>query len=316
MKALRTPLIPLRSDAGLLLKPENLQPFGSYKIRGVLSAIAHAAPERLRQGLSAASAGNMGQTVAFVAQQLNVPCRIFVPDSAPQMKKDAIRQLGAKLIELPFTKLWKMVNGTGSTPTEGLFFHPVQTAGLLEGYGLLADEILAEAPHVKAIIIPFGVGGLTLGLSRVLRRKSSAIQIYAVEPETAAPYAASVRAGRPSRVERRPSFIDAIGTPEVLPSVFHELRELRVQSLTVPLEDARKATREIYQNHRMIVEGAGAASLAAAQTFRQTRGDAEVVAVLTGGNIDHGILQEILDSSLFRPSGTAFQIAHRPPPRP
>src|SRR5690242_5321132 len=125
---LRTPLIPfndeLQPDTQIFLKPENLQMFGSYKIRGVASLVEEADPQILREGLSAASAGNMAQAVAYAAKKLNIPCKIFVPDSAPDVKKSMILTLGAEVIELPYQDVWGMVRGDYPPPQTGIFVHP------------------------------------------------------------------------------------------------------------------------------------------------------------------------------------------------
>jgi len=149
----RTPLLAYAAadrayEGRLFLKPEHLQPFGSYKIRGVASAVA-AAPEALiREGLSAASAGNMGQAVAFAARASGAPCTIFVPDAAPEVKKDAIRRLGARLEVRPFSEIWAAVSGSGDLGAPGLFIHPTRTESLRLGYGAIGLEILEDLPEV------------------------------------------------------------------------------------------------------------------------------------------------------------------------
>mgnify|MGYP002403139936 CR=1 FL=1 len=132
----RTPLIPfemqnLVSKTRIYLKPENLQLFGSYKIRGVVSAIKESEPRQLLLGVAAASAGNLAQAVAFAALKLGIPCKIFIPESAPPIKKQMVRRLGAELVELPYQKVWEIVRGGIVLPHAGLFIHPALTEGLI-----------------------------------------------------------------------------------------------------------------------------------------------------------------------------------------
>lgn len=286
----RSPLLRHPCAPNILLKAENLQPFGSYKIRGVSEAVRSAPLETLRAGLRAASAGNMAQAVAHLAKVFEVPCQIYVPDSAPEVKKQAIRNLGAELIERPFQEVWNLVRHP-PRDLSGLFIHPVFTPGLLAGYGTIATELLEDRPRLGAVVIPFGVGGLTLGVARALKNLRPDILVYTCEPETAAPLKASLVAGSPQRVERKPSFIDAIGTPEVLPEVFDLVRPLITDSVVVSLAETRSAMMSLASDCKLICEGAAAASFAAALRLTAEEPDLEVACILSGGNI---ALSEIL----------------------
>lgn len=289
---LRTPLLML--DERISLKAENLQPFGSYKIRGVSRAIRQADPETLRLGLSAASAGNMAQPVAAFARTLKLSCRIYLPDTAPPVKKGAIRRLGAQLVELPFREVWSLVQEGRPSQDLGLFFHPTRTPGLTEGYGEIVDEILVDLPETDAIVVPFGVGGLSLGVVRRLRELGSRAAVYTCEPETAAPMFASMRTRKPLKVDRRSSFVDAIGTPEVLPEVFELLVPMLAGSLAVSLEEIRKAMGTLLFEKKLVCEGAGAAALAGALKLAETSEHKKIVALLTGGNVTPTVLRELV----------------------
>jgi threonine dehydratase len=145
---LRTPLIQYRDDAlsaKIFLKPENLQIFGSYKIRGVTAVVRSASDYKLRQGLVTVSAGNMAQAVAFAARTLNIPCRVFVPDSAPQIKKTAIINLGAEVVEKPFSEIWEMVRQGDQYSLESPEFSVRST-----------PSIIAEKIRKAPSIAPFG----------------------------------------------------------------------------------------------------------------------------------------------------------------
>ncbi|MBI1860555.1 MAG: pyridoxal-phosphate dependent enzyme [Deltaproteobacteria bacterium] len=289
----RTPLIPFRGDSQILLKAENLQPLGSYKIRGVANVMRKNALQ-LRSGISAASAGNMAQALALGATTLQVPCRIYLPDTAPEVKKQAIRDLGAELTELPYTEVWKLVNLEAEPPSNTFFVHPALCEDLTEGYGQIAAEILEEQPDVQAVVVPFGVGGLLLGIARALRRLGSGAKIYAVEPETASPLFHSLKNGRPTKIQRRPSFIDAIGTPEVIRPVFDEVRGIVKDSIVVTLEETRTALKTLLLSHKLLCEGSAAAALAAGLRLRKKGHDHLIACILTGGNIAPDVLKELI----------------------
>lgn len=301
----RTPLLAYRtSDADLsgriFLKPENLQPFGAYKIRGVASLVAHSPPSLLQQGLHTLSAGNMAQPVAFAAKTLGVPCRIYVPNSAPEAKKAAIRALGAELREVPFDVAWASVRGDVVLESSGVFIHPTRTEAQWMGYGSIAEEIVDDLPDVDAIMIPFGVGGLALGIARAMARLRPQTSLFTVEPESSAPMKASLAAGAACAVARQPSFVDAIGTPEVLPDVFDALAPVLAGSEAVPLNAARQALASLFRRHKLVVEGAAACALAAAEQLARRTAHQRIVCILSGGNIDEDTLQKILSET---PSG-------------
>lgn len=295
---LHTPLIPVPSHvndtAKLYLKAENLQLLGSYKIRGVVSVIENTDQALLKGGLSAASAGNMAQALAYVARECEIPCNIYVPDSAPDIKKNMITKLGANLIELPYEEVWGMVRGDIICPDQGFFVHPVLNEHLRVGYASIADEIVAELPEVDAIVIPFGVGGLSLGVGMAMRRLKPDVSIFTCEPETAAPLKASILRGCAASVERIPSFVDAIGVPEVLPQVYALLAPVLQDSLVVSLADIRQAWRLAFYQHKLLCEGAAACSLAAAIQLAARNEYKHIVCILSGGNLSANVIQSFL----------------------
>lgn len=281
---LRTPLI--NYDSTIFLKPENLQMFGSYKIRGIAAAIKVAPAEKLKYGLVTISAGNMAQAVAFAARELSIPCTIYIPETAPHIKKEAIRKLATNVCELPFSDVWEMVKMDQSHLHRGLLIHPVFTPGILKGYSEIAHEIIHDLPDTEAMVIPFGVGGLAIGITKVIKKLKPDIAIYTCEPTTAAPMKAALIKGGPIVVERVPSFIDAIGTPEVLNYVFHSLKDDIEDSILVTPDEAMESLRDLYFNKKLLCEGAAAVSLAAAKKLSLTTKHKKIVCILSGGNID------------------------------
>ena len=295
----RTPLIPFQTwdmalESKIYLKPENLQLLGSYKIRGIAQVIKAAEPMRLQHGLSAASAGNMAQAVAYAARELGIPCQIFVPDTAPIVKKIMIQKLGAELIALPFEQVWAYVRGDQTVSNQSLFIHPAFNEDLLKGYETIANEIMTDLPDADAIIIPFGVGGLSIGIGRAIHRMNQTIAIYTCEPETAAPMKASLKLGRAVKIQRTSSFVDAIGTNEVLPPVFERLAPLLRDSLVLSLSEIKYALSLLLMRHKLVCEGAAASSLAAALSLARENKHRKIVCVLSGGNIAMDILRERL----------------------
>ncbi len=298
---IRTQLIPfhitaLDSLSPIYLKPENLQIFGSYKIRGIVGMLKDSNPQFLQSGLSAASAGNMAQAVAFSARKLNIPCRIYVPESAPQTKIHAIRKLNAEIIQRPYEDIWKIVRGDIKLPQDRFFIHPALNIALRNGYASIAHEMIEDMPETDAVVIPFGVGGLSLGISHAIHQLNPHIAIYTCEPITASPLKASLQANKPVSIQRIPSFVDAIGTPEVLPEVFHQLAPLIHDSLVISLNDIRQALRHLY-SVKLVCEGAAACSLAAAIQLAQLGKYQKIVCILSGGNIDSEVMSDLLDET-------------------
>ena len=297
--ALRTPLIRLDVEdapAEIWLKLENLQPIGSFKLRGARNAMALAGRDRLADGVYTASAGNMAQGVAWVARQMGVRCRIVVPDVAPRTKLDAIARLGGEVITVPFEEWWRVIEEHHYPGMEGLFIHPVSDRAVIAGNGTIGLEVLEDLPDVDSIVIPYGGGGLSSGIASAVRALKPDTRIYAAEVETAAPLSRSLEAGRASEVDRLPTFVDGIGGKSVLPEMWPLARSLLDGSLVVSVEAIADAIRTLAARGRVVAEGAGAASVAAA--LAGGAGGGKVVCVVSGGNIDAGVLATILDGGI------------------
>jgi threonine dehydratase len=290
--AIRTPLVRL-PDTDIYLKLETLQPVNSFKIRGATNAIRQAGPEAIADGVVTASAGNMAQGVAWAAREAGVPATIVVPDHAPQTKLDAIERLGGRVIKAPFADWWRALEESRFEGADGLFVHPVQDERVMAGNGTIGLEILEDLPDVGAVLIPFGGGGLTAGIASAVKAKSRGVRVYAVEPETAAPLNASLRAREPQEVEYQPSFVDGAGGRVVLPAMWPIVSGLVDGAFTASLDETAGAVRLLAERTRVIAEGAGALALAVALSGRA--GDGKVVCIVSGGNIDAGRLARILE---------------------
>ena len=293
--AVRTPLLRLPLEDApveIYLKLENLQPIGSFKLRGAGNAMALASRDELARGVYTASAGNMAQGVAWIAACLGIPCRVVVPDHAPETKLAAVRRLGGDVVKVPFDRWWHTIVTGEFAGIEGVFIHPVSNPDVMAGNGAIGLEILEDLPDVDAVVIPYGGGGLSSGIASAIRALKPSARVYAVEVETAAPLAASLRAGEPVAVEYTPSFVDGIGGASVLPEMWPRARDLLDASLVVSLDEIRAAIRLLAERQRVIAEGAGAAAVAAALAGQA--GGGKVVCVVSGGNIESAILAEIL----------------------
>ena len=295
--AIHTPLLPLNDEdapASIHLKLENLQPIGSFKLRGAGNAMRSMDSSELRDGVFTASAGNMAQGVAYVAQRMGVDSGVVVPDHAPQTKLDAARRMGATIVKVSFDEWWGILQSHRFSGLPGTFIHPVSDPMVIAGNGTIGLEILEDLEDVDAIVVPFGGGGLSCGIACAAKALRPGIKVFAAEVETAAPLAASLEAGVPRAVDYTPSFVDGIGGKSVLEEMWPLAQRMLDGSLVVSLEQVAQSIRLLSQRHRVIAEGAGAASLAAARAG--LAGDGRVVCVISGGNIDVSQLIPILGS--------------------
>jgi threonine dehydratase len=293
--AIRTPLVRLRIEdapAEIYLKLENLQPISSFKIRGATNAVLLAPPGDRARGLVTASAGNMAQGVAWAARTLGVPATIAVPEHAPEAKLAAIARLGGRTLKLPYDDWWNVIVTGHLDGTEGLFVHPVQDPGVMAGNGTIGLEIIDDLPDPDAVVIPYGGGGLTVGIASAIKALRPATRILTAEPETGAALAAALAAGHPADVDYRASFVDGAGSRRVLDSMWPLVTPLVDEAVAVPVVDAAAAVRLLAERARVIAEGAGALALAAALAGRA--GTGKVVCVVSGGNINLSKLAAIL----------------------
>ncbi|HTT30032.1 MAG TPA: threonine/serine dehydratase [Solirubrobacteraceae bacterium] len=296
--AVRTPLVPLGAeevpaDTEIYLKLETLQPIGSFKIRGATNAVRLAPEEARVRGLVTASAGNMAQGVAWAGRELGLPVTIAVPEHAPEAKIGAIERLGGNVLKVPYDDWWRAIVTSRVDGVDGLFVHPVQDEGVMAGNGTIGLEILDDLPDPDAIVIPYGGGGLTVGIASAIRALKPNTKIFAVEPATGAALAAALAAGEPTDVEYQPSFVDGAGSRRVLDTMWPRVRPLVDDAFPVPIADVAAAVRTLAGRARVIAEGAGALSTAAALSGRA--GTGKVVCIVSGGNIDLAKLAGILE---------------------
>jgi len=297
--AIRTPLVRLNfqnAPAEIYLKLENLQPIGSFKIRGAANAIAHLSQEKLDQGVCTASAGNMAQGVAWNAKRLGIPCTVISPDTAPDIKVRAVERLGGRVIKAPFNDWWRAFEERSIPGVKGTFIHAFDDPDVMAGNGTIALEILEDLPDVDAVIIPWGGGGLTCGIASVLRELRPECKVFSAEVGTSAPLAASWAAGKPIEIDYQPSFVDGIGAKGVFPQMFERARKLIDGPLVAELQEVAAAVKLLAERNRIVAEGAGACSVACALSGKA--GTGKVVCVVSGGNIDSTKLVKILNGEI------------------
>src|SRR4051812_9779051 len=296
--AIRTPLVRLGvsdAPAEIYLKLENLQPIGSFKIRGASNAMGRLTREELAEGVLTASAGNMAQGVAWRARELGIPCWVIAPETAPATKISAIERLGGRVIKVPFEEWWGVFESRAYRGVSAHFIHAFDDLDVMAGNGTIALEILEDLPDVDALIVPWGGGGLACGIAAAMRELRPECKIYAAEVETAAPLAASLAAGSPCEGVYQPSFVDGIGSRGVFPSMFERARSLLDGALVVGLAEVGGALRLLAERNRVIAEGAGACPVACA--LEGLAGAGKVACVVSGGNIDAAKLCAILTNS-------------------
>jgi threonine dehydratase len=293
--ALRTPLVRLNVDdapAEIYLKLENLQPIGSFKLRGASNAMLLASQEQLAPGVWTASAGNMAQGVAWQARRMGLACTVVGPDHAPETKIAAITRLGAEFIPVTFADWFAILSSHTFAGMEGYFVHPVSDPNVIAGNGTIGLEILEELPDVDTILIPYGGGGLSAGIASAVRALKPDTLLYACEVETAAPLAPSLAAGAPREVPYTATFVDGIGGPSLLPEMWPLVSKLLDGSLVMSVAAVADAVRLLVERNRVVAEGAGATPVAAALSGQA--GSGKVVCVVSGGNIDSAKLAKIL----------------------
>ena len=295
--AIRTPLVRLNvgeAPAKIYLKLENLQPIGSFKIRGATNAIGHLDRAALARGVLTASAGNMAQGVAWRARELGIRCTVISPDSAPETKIKAIRRLGGHVIQVPFDEWWNAFEQRAFPGVDATFIHAFDDLKVMAGNGTIALEILEDLPDVDAVVIPWGGGGLACGIAAVMRALRPECQIFASELATAAPLKASLAAGSPQEITYKPTFVDGIGAKTVFPQMLERAEKLLDGSLVAELQAVASALGLIAERNRVIAEGAGACAVACAVTGQA--GTGKVVCIVSGGNIDFVKLCSILNA--------------------
>ena len=295
----RTPLLRLDLGPGLpdiRLKLENLQPINAYKLRGAANAVAMLSESERQRGVWTISAGNAGQGVAYAARKAGVACTVVVIDTAPASKIERMKALGARLVPVPYDVAWQAMEERAFAGVEGTFVHPFDDHNFIAGHATMGLEILEDAPDTVAVIAGIGGGGLISGVGSAIKLLRPDITVWGAEPETAAPAALSFAKGSPQVFKQwQASFVDGAGGKSVFPRMWERMRPIVDGNIVVSLDETRNAMRMLAEKARVIAEGAGALSLAAALTGKA--GNGPIVAIVSGGNIDLKKFCELIATS-------------------
>jgi len=292
--------VPLQGSADrhkIYLKLENLQPTGSFKVRGAGNSILAPLERGPVKGVYTTSAGNMAQALAWHAQRLGIPCTTIVPNTAPEAKLAGIRRYGAEIVQLPWDEVWDITRNAVYPPFQDrLYVPPFNHPDMVAGNGTAGVEIVEDLPEVEAVYVPIGGGGLITGIASGVKARKPSARVVACEPETATAFTASLRAGRASEVTRTPSFVDGSGASSVFPEMWTRLHGLVTESRVVSLAETSAAIKLLFERHRVVAEGAAGTALAAA--LADDGAASTRVAVISGGNIDPAKLMTILSGSV------------------
>lgn len=285
--SLRTPVLDLLPGVPLLVKCEQLQPIGAFKVRGAFNFMTQIPEARLAAGVITYSSGNHGQAVAFAAQRLGVHAVVVMPETAPTVKVDGAKRWGADVLFAGTTTLHRQAKAEEVARTRGLtIVPPFDCLRIIEGQGTVGLELLEQVPHMRAVYVPVGGGGLISGVAAALKLSDPAIRVVGVEPAGAAKMSRSLEAGRPVTLDAVSSMAD--GLLAVRPGL---LNFLHVQAfvdavITVNEAEIAESVRWLFDTARLIVEPSGATALAGARRQgADVAPDGPVVAVLSGGNI-------------------------------
>lgn len=302
--ALRTPLVyfpaPINSDS-LYLKAENLQPIGSFKLRGAYNKIASLTVEERKRGVIAHSSGNHAQGVAFAARALATKATIVLPSTAPQIKVAATRALGAEIVISGPNSADRIQLSEELAAKHGyIMVPPYNDEKIIAGTGTIGLEIFEDAPDVELVLVPVSGGGLLSGVASALKLRNPRIKVVGVEPELAADAQASFRAGKlvswdPAEVNK--TICDGLRTTPVGAIPFEHITRYVDDIVTVTEEEIRRSVKRLLLEARLLAEPSGSVTSAAYFYHRdQLPAAKKTVAVVSGGNIAPEMLKEILDA--------------------
>lgn len=303
--AVRTPLVACNLPDGrqIFVKPENLQPIGSFKLRGAYNKISSLAPEERRRGVVAHSSGNHAQGVAYAARALGVKATIVIPSVAPKVKIEATRALGAEVVlvgpasEDRIRKAAELEKEHGLVPVP-----PYNDEKIIAGQGTIGLEIVDDLGNLEVVLVPVSGGGLISGISTAIKTLRPQAIVIGVEPELAADAQASLRTGRIQFVSAESAgktLADGLRTQSVGPVNFEHIRKYVDAIVTVKEDEIKQAMRHLLFNARILAEPSGAVTTAAAMFHaHEIPASPNTVAVVSGGNIEPQLFTEILTGAI------------------
>jgi threonine dehydratase len=293
--ARRTPTVPFVDPEGgdLRLKLENLQHLGAFKIRGTWNRLSQLSEGERRRGVTTLSSGNHGRAVAWGARRMGLRCVVRVPEGAAPQKVDAIRAEGAELISIPRPELIRVHEEELWRSWPETFLHPFAHPAMIAGNGTIGLEIAEDVPDVRTVLVPVGGGGLVAGIAIAVKATLPRAKVFGVQAEGAATLPVALRTGRAHHIERPATIADGIRVGIMLPNMVEVLRRHVDGCLLVTDDGIRAAIRRLAREAKVVAEPAGAAAFAAWDRFRAQL-EPPVVAVVSGGNVDPGLLADVV----------------------
>ena len=289
----------LSKDSEIYLKTENLQVTGSFKLRGAYYKISRLTDEQKAAGIIACSAGNHAQGVALAASSMGIKSVVCMPDGAPISKVEATKALGAEVRLVPGTyddayeEALRLQAETGAT-----FIHPFDDDEVIAGQGTIGIEILEQIDNLDAIIVPIGGGGLISGVAYAVKQLRPEIKVYGVQAERAPGMLKSREAGEPITLDSVSTFADGIAVKHPGSTTFALIEKYVDEIVTVSEDEIAAAILSLIEKQKLIAEGAGAVSVAAAMFNKLPIKNKRVACLVSGGNIDVNILSRVITRGL------------------
>ena len=306
----------LSQDNTIYLKTENLQVTGSFKLRGAYYKISQLSEEEKKQGIVACSAGNHAQGVALASQKNNIPCLICMPDGAPISKIEATKKYGADVCLVKNTYDDAHARALEIQKEEGRnLIHPFNDDDVIAGQGTIGLEILNQLSDAEAVIVPVGGGGLLSGVAFAIKNLNPNCKVYGVQAAGAPSMYKSVKEGKLITLDSVNTFADGIAVKRP-GDITYEIISKYVDDMAVVSEDEiATAILALMENQKLVAEGAGAVSVAAAMFNKFNLHGKKIVCLISGGNIDVSILNRVVTKGLImsgRRSTITMQLVDKP----
>lgn len=298
------------------LKPENLQVTGSFKVRGASFKISQLTDEEKQRGVIACSAGNHAQGVALAAQRYGLPALICMPAGAPISKVEATRAMGAEicLVEGVYDDAYR--RALQLNEEKGMtFIHPFDDELVIAGQGSVGMEIINENPDIDTVIVPIGGGGLASGVAYAVKTLKPSVRVIGVQAEGAASMFSSLSHNKIEALQNILTIADGIAVKEPGQHTFELCQHYVDEIVTVTEDEICAAILTLIEHHKLIAEGAGAVSVAAAMFNKVDLEGRNVCCIVSGGNIDVTILSRIINRGLMK-SGRTIEMLIEMPDRP
>lgn len=298
----------INPESEIHLKTENLQKTGSFKVRGAAYKISQLSEEEKKKGVIACSAGNHAQGVALAATKNGIKSLICLPDGAPISKVEATRKYGADICLVPgvyddaYNRALQLKDEKGYT-----FIHPFNDEDVIAGQGTIGLEILEQLPDVEVVIVPVGGGGLISGVAYAIKALNPHVKVYGVQAEGAPSMVRSLADGKVEKLDAVSTIADGIAVKEPGDLTFALCQKYVDGIVTVTEDEIAAAILALIEQQKLIAEGAGAVSVAAAMFNKIDVKGKQVCCLVSGGNIDVTILSRVIKRGLLK-SGRTFSM--------